>query len=380
MKKVLKITGITVLLFIIVFLSLPSNHYIVGALLFQQVDIDDYHIFKNRTVRTGEVMDWKIDSNYNKHSISQEDYKVFTDLKTVAYLVIKDSAIIYEQYWENYSDTSLSNSFSVAKSIISLFVGIAVDEGKIKSIDDPVCNYLPEFCSDENKVLTIHHLLTMSSGLNWDESYSSLFSKTTQAYYGSNLRDLVLKLKVVEKPGEKFKYLSCNTQLLALIIEKATGKNVSEYASEKLWKPIGASHDAIWSIDTKNGVEKAYCCFNTNARDFARLGQLILNKGRWGNRQVVSEKYIAEATTPADYLKDEDGSPLRKYGFQWWILNYKEYNVVYARGVNGQYVFVIPSENMVVVRLGHKRNRETGTAYPKDIDTWLGVALGIIGK
>ena len=377
MKKILKIAGIILLLLLVVFLAIPRNHYIIKALIYQKVNIDDYRIFENRTVTAELGEDWSLDSNYNKQTIDSGLRKAFERYNTVAYLVIKDSMILHEEYWDDYNDSSLSNSFSVAKSIISLLIGIAIDEGKIGSVDEPVCKYLPEFCSKGNNILTIRHLLTMSSGLNWDESYSSLFSMTTKSYYGKNIRQQVLSLKVVEKPGVSFKYLSCNTQLLALILEKATGKQVSEYASEKLWKPLGAMHDAQWCLDEKDGVEKAYCCFNTNARDFARFGQLILNKGEWHGKQIISEKYLDEATTPATYLKDEDGSVLKKYGFQWWMMEYENQKVIYARGVNGQYIMVIPSKNMVVVRLGHHRSKELAGGHPKDMQDWLKIAFSL---
>jgi CubicO group peptidase (beta-lactamase class C family) len=127
----------------------------------------------------------------------------------------------------------------------------------------------------------------MSAGVEWDESYSSLFSKTTQAYYGKDLWKLALTEKLIEKPGVRFNYQSGVSQILAFVLQKATDKNISDYASEKLWTPMEAEEDALWSLDRKDGHEKAYCCFNTNARDFARFGQLILNKGVWDGDQVA---------------------------------------------------------------------------------------------
>jgi CubicO group peptidase (beta-lactamase class C family) len=215
----------------------------------------------------------------------------------------------------------------------------------------------------------------MSSGLDWDEAYNSLFSQTTQAYYGNNLREQMMKLKVIEQPGKQFKYLSCNTQLLAFIIEKATGKTVSQYAAEKLWIPMGASKEALWSLDKENGDEKAYCCFNSTARDFARIGQLVLNKGNWNGQQLISEKYIIESTTPAKNLTDIDNKPIDSYGFHWWLMKYKEKDVIYARGILGQYIIIIPSENTVIVRLGHRRSKEKINNHPTDIYTWIKTAM-----
>jgi CubicO group peptidase (beta-lactamase class C family) len=282
---------------------------------------------------------------------------------------------VHESYYRGYDENSISNSFSVSKSIVSLLVGCALDDGSIKSVDQPVSDFIPEFKNQENEKLTIKQLLTMSSGLNWDESYHNLFSVTTKAYYGDNLRQLIGNLKVTEKPGTKFKYLSGNTILLGLIIEKATGKKLSDYASEKLWVQIGASQDAVWSLDKKEGEEKAYCCFNTGARDFARIGQLILNKGKWNGHQLVSPKYIAEATSPATWLQGEDGKALNYYGFQFWLMGYRGQRVVFARGILGQYIFILPDKNMVIVRLGEKRCSLKTGIFPSDVYIWLNIAM-----
>jgi len=214
----------------------------------------------------------------------------------------------FEAYWDGYGKDSYSNSFSMAKSIVSLLVGCAINDGYIRSIDDPVGNYLPEFAEGDKAKITIKHLLTMSSGLSWDESYSTLFSLTTKGYYGNNLSQLVLNQTVVKEPGKTFEYRSGDTQLLSLIIEKATGETLSDYASEKIWTKVGAEHDALWCLDRNDGVEKAFCCFNSNARDFARFGQLVLNQGMWNGEQIVPASYLAEALTPATYLYDPETS------------------------------------------------------------------------
>ena len=266
-------------------------------------------------------------------------------------------------------------------------------DGSIKSVNQPVSDFFPEWTSYDGKVLTIKDLLTMSAGVDWDESYSSLFSKTTEAYYGNNLWSLALTERLIEKPGVRFNYQSGVTQILAFIIQKATRKNIANYASEKLWTPIHAEEDALWSLDRKNGMEKAYCCFNTNARDFARLGQLILNKGRWDGEQVVDSNYIREATTPATWLtytpKLQPGEIILKptvpctfYGYQFWLVNYQGLKIINMRGMLGQYILVIPELDAVIVRLGKKRDKEYNIEqnYPKDLEIWLKAGLDVINK
>jgi len=362
-----------------IFLSLPQNRYIVKALIYQKVNIDDYKIFANRTVKKGDAQPWKISSDYNSLKLSKEELDYFNEFGTVAFLVVKDTALLFEAYWDGYGTNSYSNSFSMAKSIISLLVGCAVEDGYIHSLDDPISKYLPELKAGDS--LTIRNLLTMSSGLSWDESYSSLFSQTTKGYYGSNLPKLVLSQISLEKPGKYFEYRSGDTQLLSLIVERATGKTLSDYVSERIWSKIGAEHNALWCLDRKNGVEKAFCCFNSNARDFARFGQLVLNNGSWNGKQIIPLDYLHQAVQPATYLKDsETGKPCNFYGYQWWILDLDGYHVIYARGLNGQYIFAIPQLNSVIVRLGHKRSTVRIDGTPEDVYKYIRLGIQIINN
>ncbi|BDD03765.1 serine hydrolase domain-containing protein [Aureibacter tunicatorum] len=352
--------------------------YVKKALFYTTPDIDDYKIFANRVIKIGDYEPWQKSEEYNKHQIPADKLHDIEKLKTVALFIAQDNKILHEQYWDDYDENSISNSFSVAKSIVSLMIGIAVEEGKIESIDDPVGKYVKHFNSEKNMKLTIKDLLTMSSGLNWDESYSSPFSLTTEAYYGDSLPKLINQLDVVETPGKTFKYLSGNTELLAMVLSEATGKNISDYMSEKIWSKIGAHNDALWSLDSEGGFEKAYCCFNSNAPDFARIGQLVLNKGSWKGQRIISERYIEESFTAASYLKDKHDKPVDFYGLQWWIAEYKGHKVPYARGILGQYIIVIPDKQAVIVRLGEKRSKKKIDHHPTDIFTYLDIAFGML--
>lgn len=362
------------------FLMLPSNYYLRRALTHFLPKIDQYPIFENRMVKAGDPRSWKESEAHNNASIPEKYLPVFKDLETVAYVIIKDSAILFEQYWEAYSPKSLSNSFSMAKSIVSLAMGCAIDDDFITSVDQPVSDFFPEFNGYNGKPLTLRHLLTMSAGVDFQEAYSSPFSPTTQLYYGNDLHKIAFGMKETEEPGVNFVYQSGVTQLLAFIIEKATGERISTYVSRKLWTPMQAEENAFWSLDKKDGMEKAYCCFNSNARDFARFGQLLLNNGSWNDKQLISESYLKEAIMPDKELTfREYNEPNNCYGFQFWHLTYQGMPVYYMRGILGQYVLVLPDKNAVIVRLGHKRSdTRTSQHYPDDIDTWLGAALEII--
>lgn len=305
--------------------------------------------------KSSKPFQWPSSKHFNSQKLSQKDLSFMKELQTKAFLVFKGDSIIYENYFDEHSINTVSNSFSAAKTVIALLIGIAVEEGKIKSIDEPVANYLPEFNSQGKEKVTIRHLLMMSSGLDWTESSANPLSDNAESYYGEDLYGLVTRQKVVSKPGKMFNYQSGNSQLLGFIIEKATKKSISEYTQEKLWKRIGTEHDAYWSLDKENGDEKSFCCLYATARDFGKIGKLILQNGRWGNSQIVPLWYMNELYSSTD-LNTEEGVRNERYGLHIWKYVGGKNPVYYCRGIKGQYIISIPRENIVIVRLGLKRN------------------------
>ena len=388
MKRKFIITGIvtTCLLITCIWLLLPSNHYVRKALINRRPKIDQYRIFDNRIVKAGDPAPWPLSKYYNQYSIPDLYMDAFDDLGTVAYIIIQNGELLFEQYWDGFSNQSHSNPFSMSKSVVALAVGCAIDDGFIRDPDQPVSDFYPQFTGYNGKTMTLRHLLTMSAGFDFQEAYSSLFSPTTQLYYGNDLDKIIFGMKSVAEPGVNFIYQSGVTQLLASIVEKATGESISSYVSRKLWTPLQAEEDALWSLDREEGMEKAYCCFNTNARDFARFGQLLLNEGKWNGNQIVSKQYIQAAVTADSSLIDKEchqpecEEVNRQYGFQFWLLEKNGMKIPYMRGLLGQYVFVIPEKNAVVVRFGRKKSKEytADQGYPADIDIWLNTAYEML--
>lgn len=369
MKKILKrILGflLTIILLFAVFAVVTGKTYLFKAVMYNFANIDDYKKFSNNTVAIGKPQPWKVSSRYETQAMPDSLRYLLEEINTVAVAVIQNDSLLFEKYWDDYNDSSYSGSFSMAKSITSLLVGAAIREGKIKSIQDPVGDYLPEFKEKSKSSLKIVDLLTMSSGSNWDESYSNPLSVTTEIYYGSDVYKTATGVSIVQPPGKTHVYKSGDTQLLGLIVEKATGKSLSDYASEKLWQPIGAEHAALWSTDHEGGHPKAYCCFNSNARDFARIGQLMLDSGRWGGQEIIPLDYYKNSIKPCG-LPDDVGLTCNYYGYQWWLVPY-EPGVFYARGILGQYIIVIPSNRMVIVRLGRKRSVSGVQTVPLEVD------------
>lgn len=347
------------------------------TLYYNKANITDYKIFKNRVVEAGDLQEWKLSENYNKNSIPEKYIETIEEIETVSYLVVHKGEILHEEYWDKYNKDSYSNSFSVAKSFISLLIGFAIDDGFIKNVDQKVADYLDYFKEGDKSKISIKNLLTMSSGLSYDESYGNPFGNTAKSYYGKKLEKIIMSLPADFEAGQNFKYSSGDTQILAFIIEKATGKSVSEYMSEKLWKPLGAENDALWSLDKKNGHEKAFCCFNSNARDFARIGQFVLQNGKWNGKQLISKDYLKESLSPASYLKAGERS-VDFYGYQWWMFKYEGMDVKFARGLLGQYILIIPDKELVIVRLGHHRSKTFKNGIPSDIYMWVEIALEML--
>ena len=360
MKKVRWV--ISVLLMVYVCLWFSGNSYVAKALVYATADIDDYRIFDNRKIKAGSPQPWPVSSSYNKITLSPTQNNYFKELGTIALVAVKNDSLLFESYYDGYDTNSYSGSFSVAKSIVGLLTGIALQERKIKSLDEPVSHYLPMFLKGEKSKITIRHLLTMSSGLNFTESYSTPFANSTEAYYGTNLRALIRGLEVTKTPGTQFRYKSGDTQILQMILEKATGMRLSDYFSQKLWIPLGAEHDALWSLDHSGGAEKAYCCINSNARDFARIGNLVLHNGTWKAQKLVDSNYIAQMFTP-NLITDINGEACNYYGLHWWITTHKNHKVYYARGILGQYIIVVPDEQLVIVRLGTDRGAKIGNHF-----------------
>jgi CubicO group peptidase (beta-lactamase class C family) len=311
--------------------------------------LEDYKEFDNRTIDKDNIgQSWAIHKKYNNIKATPELEKIHKKLGTVAFLIIKNDSIWHESYYDGYDKNSKSNSFSMAKSVVSAALGKAIMEGKIKSLDQPVSDFFSEFKEGKAARMTVGDLSSMASGLNWDESYYSPFSVTTRAYFDDDLRKVILGLKVVDEPGKKYTYLSGNTQLLAMVIEKATGESLAKYVSDKFWKPMGAENEALWETDDKDGIVKAFCCIASNARDFARFGKLYKQYGKWNGKQILDSAFVAKSIRPrfAD-------SP--EYGYGWWLNDYKGKKIFSMRGHLGQYVIVIPEDELIFVRLGHEK-------------------------
>ena len=327
--------------------------------------IDDYSFFDNSVIASKDSKAWPLHKDYNKIPATKKLIKLHKSQGTVAYVIIKNDSLIYEAYYDNYSENSKSNSFSMAKSYVCGLLGKAIMEGYIENLEQPVSDFFPQYSEGLSSKVTVGDLASMASGSSWKENYYWPINITAKAYYGKELEETIFGVSTVKTPGQSFEYSSGDTQLLAMVIEKATGKKLYDYLSESLWIPLESENDALWQIDSEaNDLVKAYCCIASNAKDFARLGKLYKDFGRWKGTQILDSAFVAKSIKPR--FKD---SP--QYGYGFWLKAQNDKSFFMMEGHLGQCVIVSPSDNLIVVRLGHGKESFGHNPYNGDISVYI---------
>lgn len=351
-------------------LLIYSDCTTISIIRHQTSDPDDYKIFDTRIIKSPEpqevfrfaynvkkqteiaslILSPKFEQNQGLKqlpSITLGDFLIKS--RTNAFLVIRNDTILFEKYFNGYNESSISNSFSMGKTIISTLIGISLEEGLINSIEDPIVKYIPELKSIIGfEKIKIIHLLQMTSGIKFSEDYQ-WFSDAAYLYYTKDRRKLFSELTLEHEPGTKWKYKSIDSALLSLILSKAVRTTVSYYAEEKLWKPLGMEYDGLWALDSnESGIEKTSCCVFASARDFAKFGRLFANKGMWNGKRLLSEEYFEQATAI-----DESNGSVWDYQYQWWMPWWlgRINDPFYAHGFKGQRLIISPSKNMIIVKL-----------------------------
>lgn len=340
--------------------------------------IDDPDIFYSRILKSKDPKPWKVSPNVNAQPLS-EALKLNNDtLQTKAFLVIHNDEIIHESYYDGYTKDKISNSFSMAKSVLSVITGIAVTNGKL-DVNESVHKYLPDFVSEKDSALKVKHLLTMSSGMNFKESYGNPFGFMAKAYYGTDLKELTKGYQLEKTPGTEHSYLGGNNLLLSFLLEKALGEKVGDYGSKMLWEKLGMENDAKWILDHEDGDEKTFTGIYATARDFSKIGKLYMNNGTIYGERIVDSTYVANSLKPLN-IPDTDGRNTDYYGYAWWLTNYEGHKVFYMRGILGQYVICVPDKNLIVTRLGQFRSdtKLKDGVVPDDVWAYLDEAFRLI--
>lgn len=307
--------------------------------------IDDGENFGYHPVPNGEIQPWEKHTAYNTLLLPPEVINNLEESKASALLVIKEGKLMHEQYWNEHNQYSLMNSFSMAKAILNMLVGAAIDDGYIKSENQLFSDFYPDFADDENgRHLRLKHLMLMQAGLKWVEAYNHPFAPNAKQYYVEDLAEQVFSRKVKEMPGKNYEYQSAAPQLLAFALRKAVQRPLAAYLSEKLWLPLGMESPARWSIDSK-GMEKAFCCLHAIARDFAKIGYLLMHDGAYNGRQLISANYIRKMKVPS--------KPNDAFGYTVWINKDCGIEHYFLYGFLGQFIIMIPDRQLVIVKTGH---------------------------
>jgi len=315
--------------------------------------IDDAANFAQRTIATGTPAPWPRDARYNRDPLEPATLAHLRRHGTAAFLVAHDGALLHEAYFAPYDADSRTNSFSVAKTITTMQVGLAVRQRIVSGFDAPLTERLPEYAGDaRGRAATIAQLSAMTAGHDWSEHYYLPLNVTTELYFGGDATGLVLRRGFEREPGSAFEYSSGSTQLLGVFLQRALaahepGLTVSEHLSRSLWKPLGMARDAIYTLDRDGGIERTYCCVFATARDFARLGQLLLQDGEWDGRPLLERAFVERMRTPGR---------VPHYGHALWMDLGYAHPFWYMQGHQGQYVIGVPSRRLVVVRTGRFRD------------------------
>ena len=279
--------------------------------------------------------------------------------QTQGVLIIHHDRIVYEKLWGDFTSDRLATVFSISKSITSLLCGVAVDDGYIRSIDDPVTDYLPELKKGDPmwQKLTIRHLLNMRSGLDFDDTYSltlmdlKRLNAMARLNYGHHLMRQIRGLKFRCEPGAEFRYESMTSQILGVVVERASGKRYADYLSERIWKPLGMESPALINVDSKkNGMAHAFGGITLTMRDLAKIGRLYLDKGQWNGKRIVSEEWIRKSS-------EYDSENNRGYHFNWYDLSHVGEPKAacpgfFAEGIKGQVLYVNPYKDLIMVHIG----------------------------
>jgi CubicO group peptidase (beta-lactamase class C family) len=346
--------------------SSTDESTLARAVIWRESDVGDQHRFPARRIPAGaraSPLPRAVEARLVVNGEGRELDEFLRETDSLAFVVAHEDRLVYERYFDDATRESLQTSFSAAKSFVSTLVGIAIDAGLIGSVDDRITEYLPELAERDPgfRQITLRHLLTMSSGIRWREGGFPSLGDDTYTYYGVDLRDVALnRVRIEGPPAVAWQYNDYNPLLLGLVLERISGTSVSDFMARRLWQPLGAEADATWSLDSeRSGFEKMESGLNARPVDYVRFGLLFLHNGEWNGRRIVSKNWVRAATRAGS---PTDPGYYANYGYFWWF-DPDRPGRFYAFGKYGQYVYVAPDADTVVVRFG----RSSGVTST----TWL---------
>ena len=355
-----------------VWARLMLDHSAVArAVVWMDADVDDWRRFPASPIPAGgEVLELEegslpegtLDEVTRSDGKTEDLSELLERTESTSFLVLRGEEVLVEEYPLGGEREDVATSFSMAKSILSTALGIAIERGEVGSLDEPVTQYVPELADEDERFnkISLRNLVTMSSGLRYEE-HGLPWSDDAVTYYSPNLRETALSAEVVEDPGKEWLYNNYNPLLVGLALERATGA-LAPYVAEHLWQPMGAEHDASWSLDSEeHGFAKMESGYNARPIDYARFGYLFAHEGQVDGRQVVPSAWVAEATA-----NDVSTDPAAHYQYFWWVDTDRP-GRFYARGNKGQFIYVDPTFDVVVVRTGRNFGIEDWPEVLSDI-------------
>lgn len=327
--------------------------------------IDDFRVYPGRRLAAstsprpfaGATDSWQAPAQLDAGTAGLQDLDaVLTASRTTAFLVVQDDRIRLERYWDDGAAWSPSQFFSTSKSVMSVIVGAAIQDGLLASVDQRLVELVPDLAGRGLGDVTIEHLLTMTSGLHYTEN-DNPFELHVPFNYTSDIERMMLRFRLRHAPGTVYEYKSGDTSLLALALSRALSpRTITAWVQERLWSPLGMEDDGIWSLDREGGLEKAWCCLAGTARDLAKIGRLYLAGGSVNGRQIVPAAWVERSVGVeavggplwSDTFRD---AGFRGYGYSWWLLSREDGDYL-AQGKDGQFLYVNPARRAIVVRLG----------------------------
>ena len=331
--------------------------------------VSDYKIFPERVVQKSEQpysytknIDPSLENLTVRYSNKQKSLNAFVkSTATTSFIIVKNDEIVYEQYANGYDENSVNTSFSMAKSVVSLLIGKAIEKGLITSVHDPIAKYLEEFENKKIGEITVEDLLRMRSDIAYDEDKFLWFGDDSLTYWYPNLRELALShTKLTNAYHGKFHYNNYHPLLLGIILERSTGVSVSQFFEREIWQKIGAEYDASWSLDSKkSGFEKMESGINFRAEDFIKIGSMVLNNGFWNGEQIINSDWLKTSTLSAFPLDDSEyknsflaGRNIG-YQFMWYSTPSAQSGYdIFAWGKSDQIMYISPENNLVILRTG----------------------------
>jgi CubicO group peptidase (beta-lactamase class C family) len=327
---------------------------------------EDPYIFKKRD-------DFIMPDSYEFEGEEKQIIESIDYFNTDGLMILKDGEVHYENYWNENKETSRHIIWSVSKSFLSALVGIALDEGLIEDINDPIIKYLKDFKDTGYEGVSIKNLLQMSSGIEFNEDYGdpdsdiNRYGRVTAT--GTSQREFAKTLKNSREPGTYNHYISLDSQMLGMLVAEVSNMSVKEYLHEKIWSKIGMQDDAFYLTD-KQEVEMSLGGLNVTLRDMAKFGQLYLNNGKWNGNQIVPSEWVANSTIPLDkHVQPNAGGEFSSdawgYGYQWWVPG-PEVSDYTAHGIYNQFIYINPQSNVVIAKTSSNYNFVDERQYTKD--------------